>query len=270
MEIGVIVPLNKNVEAEIKKVHNLGLKECQLNGWDPMGYTEQDADAIKKACNKYGVRVTTFWCGWSGPCVWNFTDGPSTIGLVPEAYRMIRMKELIKGAEFAKKIGVKNVATHCGFIPENPNTTEFTGFVNCIRNLAEQYNYIGQNFLFETGQETPTTLCRVIETVNSGNLGINLDTANLILYGKGNPVDALDVIGKYIMNLHIKDGFYPTNGTDLGREIKVGEGKVNFPLFIKKLKETGYDGPMTIEREISGDEQIKDIKDTIDYLRRLI
>ena len=79
--------------------------------------------------------------------------------------------------------------------------------------------------------------------MGTDNLGINLDPANLILYGKGNPVDALDVFGKYVRDMHGKDGFYPTDGKNLGEEVPVGEGKVNFPALIAKLKELGYDGP---------------------------
>ena len=128
----------------------------------------------------------------------------------------------------------------------------------------------GQNFLFETGQETPVTLKRLIEDTGEDNLGINLDPANLIMYGKANPVDALDVFGKYVMGVHAKDGKYPTDGHNLGCETKIGEGKVDFPSLIKKLKEIGYDGALTIEREISGEEQIKDIKESITYLNNII
>jgi sugar phosphate isomerase/epimerase len=118
----------------------------------------------------------------------------------------------------------------------------------------------GQFFLFETGQETPTTLLRTIESVGTGNLGINLDTTNPILYGKANPLDALDVFGKYVMDTHIKDGFYPTNGMYLGHESRAGDGKANIPAVVKRLiTEFGYKGPFTIEREISGEQQLADI-----------
>ena len=92
----------------------------------------------------------------------------------------------------------------------------------------------------------------------------------LILYGKGNPVDALDVFGSLVRGVHAKDGFYPTNGHELGEEVKVGTGKVNFPVFLRQLKAVGYDGSLTIEREISGEQQIKDILETKQYLTDLI
>jgi sugar phosphate isomerase/epimerase len=117
-----------------------------------------------------------------------------------------------------------------------------------------------QYFLFETGQETPVTMLRTIQAIGLDNIGINFDTANLILYGKANTLDALDVFGKYVMDTHIKDGFFPTDGMYLGRECRAGDGKANIPTVVKKLiSEYGYEGPFTIEREISGDQQTADI-----------
>jgi sugar phosphate isomerase/epimerase len=90
------------------------------------------------------------------------------------------------------------------------------------------------------------------------------------MYGKANPVDALDTIGKYVRDVHGKDGLYPTDGRNLGKEVAMGKGKVNYPAFIARLKEIGYDGPITIEREIGGEEQIKDINEARALLESLI
>ena len=167
-------------------------------------------------------------------------------------------------------IGVVDVVTHVGFLPEVPSTTEYHKLIIALREGAEYRKANGEYFLFETGQERPVTLKRTIEDVGTENLGINLDPANLILYGKANPIDALDVFGEYVRGVHGKDGFYPTNGKELGKEVKIGDGKVNFPEFIKKLKAVGYDGAITIEREISGDEQTKDIIHAKELLESLM
>jgi ferredoxin len=158
-------------------------------------YTDEIAEVVNKACKEYNVTVSTLWCGWPGPGEWDLYDGPLTLGIVPESYRWDRINHIKNGSDFAKKIGVVNVATHVGFLPECPNTTEYRSLVNAIRHLANHLKNNGQFLLFETGQETPVTLRRTIEDVGTDNLGINLDPANLILYGKGNPVDALDVFG---------------------------------------------------------------------------
>ena len=146
-----------------------------------------------------------------------------------------------------------------GFIPEDPNTQTYLDTIAAVRTVALRCAENGQYFLFETGQETPVTLLRAITDVGLDNLGINLDPANLILYGKANPVDALGIIGKYVRDVHAKDGCYPTDGRTLGQETALGEGQVNFPALIQGLIALGYDGSITIEREISGEQQIADI-----------
>ena len=162
------------------------------------------------------------------------------------------------------------MATHAGFLPETPNTEQYHGVVCALREVADRCKENGQYFIFETGQETPVTLRRTIEDIGTDNLGINLDPANLILYGKANPVDALDVFGEFVRDVHGKDGMYPTDGKNLGQEVPLGDGKVNFPALIKKLKEIGYDGPINIEREISGEKQIEDIKRAKAILEELV
>jgi sugar phosphate isomerase/epimerase len=273
MKLGVFIALKhdgQTIDEKFAAVRNYGLDYCQLTCWDFDFYTDEIAAEVVAACEKYGITISTFWAGWSGPKVWDFEEGPVTLGIVPPAYRYQRMQELMAGSDFAKKIGAKQVATHVGFIPENPSDPNFMPVVSAVKAVAEHCKENGQYFLFETGQETPVALARVIERTGLDNIGINMDVANLILYGKANPIDALDTLGKYVRDMHAKDGNYPTDSKSLGEEKKLGEGKVNFPALIAKLKSIGYDGHMTIEREISGDQQVRDIIDTKAYLESLI
>ncbi|MBR5307664.1 MAG: sugar phosphate isomerase/epimerase [Clostridia bacterium] len=260
MKIGVIVNLKENIAEEFARLRELGIYTCQLACWNMGLYNDKMAETVLCAAKEYGIEVTAVWAGWSGYNEWNFQYGPVTLGIVPPATRHGRILQLKKGSDFAKKLGVTDVITHAGFLPENPNTIEFCEVVAAIKEIAAHCKNNGQYFLFETGQETPVTLLRTIVASGMDNLGINLDPANLILYGKGNPVDALDVFGKYVRGVHGKDGCYPTDPYSLGNETPLGDGKVNYPAFIAKLKEIGYDGAITIEREISGDKQIEDIK----------
>lgn len=272
MKIGVCVNFNE-IEAMSKKFKNLkleGFDNCQLISWKPELWTDDNLEIIKKLIKENGITISAFWCGWEGPCVWNFYDGQITLGLVPPEYRTMRIKNLCDGADFAHKLGVKNVVSHMGFIPENPNDPQFAPFCVAVRQVAEHLKKNNQNLLFETGQETPVTMLRCFEKVCMDNLGVNLDTANVILYGKANPVDALDVFGKYVMNIHAKDGLYPTNGHDLGSEVRIGDGKVDFKALFKKLHELGYDSYVTIEREIEGEQQISDIRHAKKYLGDII
>lgn len=270
MKLGIIVEMTKDVSKDFRKIKELGLKTCQLCCWNPELMTDAMAEEVKKAAYEHGIEITAFWCGWSGPVVWDFRSGPNTLGITPAAYRFTRIKELINGLDFAKKIEVGDVVTHAGFIPENPSSSEYFEVVDAIRFIARHADENGQNFLFETGQETPVVLMRLISDAGYSNLGVNLDPANLLMYGNANPVDAVEMFGKLIKGVHGKDGRYPTDGYNLGEETRIGDGRVNYPAFINKLKEVGYTGAITIEREISGEKQIEDIKYAKEYLERLI
>lgn len=260
-EIGVRISYNKdtNLIERFNKAKEMELSSCQLCVWDEELFSNESAERVNKALAETGFKISALWAGWGGPCEWNFSFGPTTIGLVPAAYRDSRLMTLKKASDFAEMIGVDKVVTHVGFIPENPADPDFSGTVGALRNLCRYMEPKGQTFLFETGQETPVTLLRTIEAIGYKNVGINLDTANLILYGKANTLDALDVFGKHVLETHIKDGLYPTEGMKLGREVAAGEGKANIPEVIKRLTELGYSGTYTIEREISGEKQIEDI-----------
>ena len=272
MKIGVCVQFD-GIDGMAKKFENLkaeGFDNYQLISWKPELWSDENLEIINNLTEENGITISAFWCGWEGPCVWNFYDGQITLGLVPPEYRTMRIKNLCDGADFAHKLGVKNVVTHMGFIPENPNDPQFAPFCVAVRQVAEHLKKNGQNLLFETGQETPVTMLRCFKKIGMDNLGVNLDTANVILYGKANPVDALDVFGKYVMNIHAKDGLYPTNGHDLGCEVRIGDGKVDFKALFKKLHELGYDSYVTIEREIEGEQQIEDIRHAKKYLGDII
>lgn len=265
MRVGVLIELfrDTDIDARFAELRSMGMESCQLVCWDREIMDRENADKVNAAAEHHKVDITAFWCGWEGPRVWDFYDGQLTLGLVPEAFRFERVKMLQEGIRFAAMIHVKDVATHVGYMPENPYDSNYAGVLVCLKELVKQCKENGQNFLFETGQETPVTLKRAIQDIEKelgkGNVGINLDPANLVMYGKANPVDALEVFGEYVMGIHGKDGKYPTDGHMLGDEVPLGQGKVNYPAFVAKLKEIGYAGDITIEREISGEEQKKDI-----------
>ena len=268
-EIGVIAELDEKRNSFLP-VAELGLKVCQLVNWNTRLWTDEMARKVAQDARDTGVRICALWAGVPGPRVWNFREGPTTLGLVPPQFRAARVESLKKAADFARQIGAPAVITHVGFIPENMTDPQFPGVVEAVREVATACENRGLEFWFETGQETPVTLLRAIVSVGTDNLGINLDPANLILYGKGNPIDALDVFGPYVRNIHAKDGFYPTDPFELGKEVKVGEGKVRYPEFVRRLREIGFKGEFIIEREISGEQQKKDIRETVTYLRQLL
>jgi sugar phosphate isomerase/epimerase len=113
-------------------------------------------------------------------------------------------------------------------------------------------------------------MSRMIRDVALPNIGVGLDTANLILYGKANPVDAVDILGPHVRSIHAKDGRWPTDPSELGEEVQIGKGLVDFKTVFTKLHRLGYTGAVTIERETSGPQQIEDVRQEKVYLERIL
>ena len=267
MRLGLIVGVERDADKALKLVHDLGIPTCQAQ---TDNYSDRVYSSLKAAIEKYGIEVTAINSSGGPPNVYDFFQGPLTIGVVPRKYRRQRIDNFKRASDFAKKLGVLAFHTHYGFIPENPNDPEYPGVVEALREVATHLKGNGQAMLYETGQETPITMLRAITDVGIDNQFANLDTANLILYGKGNPLDALDVLGRLVRGVHAKDGLFPTDPKKLGEEVPIGQGKANFPKLIPRLKELGYRGPLTIEREISGPKQLEDIKKEKVYLEKLL
>lgn len=270
MELGVLSSFTEDGSNPFDVIARYGVATTQLNNWDMSKWTRENAEKVKRDLKSSGVRLAALWTGYSGTVIWDLIDGPDTMGLIPEYTRKRRIADLKAGADFAAMVGAPAIITHCGFIPETPKCHLYMEVLDALGEIAEYCQKLGLEFWFETGQETPVTLLRTIEDIGLPNLGINLDTANIILYGKGNPVDALDVFGKYVRNLHIKDGFYPEDGHKLGRHCPIGEGKVDFEKVITKLHEIGFIGELVVEREITGEQQAKDIMAALDYIGKLV
>jgi L-ribulose-5-phosphate 3-epimerase len=274
MRLGLIVNLRSGLDfgRKFSEIREMGLTSCQIVCWDPALIKDLSlAQSLRQSAHEHGIFISAFWCGYGGKVVWDFYEGQKTIGLVPPLEREERLATLIQGASFAEELHTANLVTHVGFLPENPYDPNYEGTLASLRKLVAVCQGKGLHFLFETGQETPVTLLRAIEDLGTDNVGINLDPANLVLYGKANPLDALDVFGRYVREMHGKDGLYPTNGHFLGGETPLGEGKVDFPALLKKLKQIGYAGDITIEREIAeGPNQREDILRAKAYLEKIL
>ena len=267
LRLGLIIGIGSDPEAAIAKVDDLGLPTCQV-------YVEDFAPGVStrllQALDKHHIEATSVVVGGPGREVWDFYEGPLTIGVVPRDTRAARMARMKQGSDFAKACGIAAVQSHAGFIPENPNDPVYKETVAAMREVVEYCRRNLQTFRYETGQETPITLVRTMQDVGLDNQGVNFDLANLILYGKANPVDAIEILAPHVQGIHAKDGRWPTNPRELGKEVPIGQGKVDFPRIIARLKQLNYQGAVTIEREVSGPEQIEDVRAAKVYLEGLI
>jgi L-ribulose-5-phosphate 3-epimerase len=267
--LGVVVWIaeGESTDAAIRGVSELGFRTCQI-GFERL--TANVAAPLKSALAKYGIEATAFSEHGPGARVFDFYRGPETIGIVPATTREARIGNLKLAADVAAACGIPAIHTHCGFIPENPNDPLYAESVAAVQKIAGHAKERGVSFLCETGEETPITLLRMIQDVGMDNVFVNLDVANLILYGKGNPVDAMDVLGHLVRGIHAKDGMFPTDPKSLGKEVSIGEGRVDFPAVFERLLRVKYQGPITIERETRGAEQRADILRSKVYLEKLI
>ena len=248
MLLGVISAAN-NPEEDLKIVRDFGFPTCQLN---IASYSPELAVRLSSTLEKYRIKPTSLICMGPGVYKYNFTEGPATIGLVPRENRAARVERLMKGIDFGKAAGIPAVHAHFGFIPEDPKDVLYLEFIETMKPIGAYALKQGLDIYFETGQETPVTLLRAITDIGTGNLFVNYDTANLVMYGKSNPLDGLKVIGKYVKALHAKDGMYPVNPNELGKEVPIPNGEVNFPAVIAYLKKLGFIGNITIEYELAG------------------
>ena len=271
MALGLLIKPSPNAEEKIALVSRLGFSTCFLS---LDGYIGSFTPALTKQFaalfDRYNVVPTAAEVVYPQPLKWNFIEGPATIGIVPRAYRAARMDALKQCSDFAATLGIGLVQTHCGFIPEDPKDPLYAESVTAIHDLAVHCAANGQSFLMETGQETPTTMLRMLKDVNHPALGVGLDTANLILYGKANPVDALKVLGSHVQAMHAKDGRWPTDPDKLGQEVLIGQGEVDFSKVLTALHAVGYKGAVSIERETSGPQQVADVKAEKLYLERIL
>lgn len=269
--LGVVIAPFSAPEERLRTVHELGFTNCFLSMDKYIGsFTPSLASQYRDLLAKYQLTATAIEVVGPGPLEWNVRQGPSTIGLVPPGTRAARIDALSQASNFAKQVGIPQVQTHCGFIPANPSDPLYQQAVEAIRTVAKNCQENGQSFLMETGQETPITMLRAIQDVNMPNLGVGFDTANLVAYGNGNPVDAVDILGPHVMSVHAKDGLWPTDPYQFGKEVLIGTGVVDFKQVFAKLHRLGYQGAISIEHENAGAKQMEDIRQEKIYLERVL
>lgn len=226
MRIGVFLGVGKDPKMALQKVHDLGIPTCQISTRD---FSDATLGTIRDTSRELNIEITALNTSGPGPQIYDFYQGPLTIGVVPAQYRQQRIEQIKKASDFARKLGIPAIHTHYGFIPEDPNNPVYKETLVALREVANYLKANGQMMLYETGQETPITLLRAITDVGVDNQFVNLDVANLILYGKGHPIDALDVIGKLVRGIHAKDGFFPTDPRKLGGRGPHRPGKGKLP-----------------------------------------
>lgn len=268
--IGVIQYDLSNIDKSFKDLHDQGFGSCEIN-YKKNALTKDFAEQVKMASKKHNIKVTTLVGVPGSKSVWNFRQGPATIGLVPVEERTEKIKVYHEMIDFCAMADIPAMHSHFGFIPEDPSSEQYKDFIKVMQDLANYAKERKVMIYFETGQETPTTLIRAIKDIGTGNVFINCDLANLLMYGKANSLDAVKLFGPLIKEFHAKDGKYPdpNNPYELGAEVPIPTGEVDFPAVIAELKKQGFKGAVTIECELNGSRHDYVIK-TRKYLQELL
>lgn len=260
LAVGTLVDVSGDPMEKLRWVREVGLANVQICPPMPDMLRPEAVAGIRQALDEYGVEATAVFCGFAGER-WDSIDAiRQTGGLIPRATRAERMAWFKRVADFARDLGVGTVAVHIGFVPEDRASAEYREIVRAMQDLCDYCGGRGLRIALETGQEAAQVLLNLLTDVGRENLGVNFDTANLLLYDRDDPAEALRALAPYVFGTHVKDGQRPAvQDGRFGEEKPLGQGDVDLRAILRILKDAGYRGTLTIEREISGEQQRRDI-----------
>jgi sugar phosphate isomerase/epimerase len=251
LQTAVMLWAGRDPAETFAELTRLGIRSGQLGipGDLDLSCAPQWRDALRAA----GFRVFTVFAAYSGESYADIPTVQRTVGFIPPSTRDERERRTLAVSDFAAAIGAPGIATHIGFVPESPEDPDYIAVRDMVRRVCDYAARSNQTFALETGQEPADVLLSFLNDVGRPNLGINFDPANMILYGTGDPIEALGILGSRVISVHCKDGDWPEPGKPgaLGEERPLGAGSVGIPRFLAKLREIGYSGPLSIEREAS-------------------
>jgi len=270
LEPGVMFWAERDSLAEIQ---SLGVRCGQLGIAGDMPLTLETAEEWKTALGRAGFTVVTVFAAYEGESYADAATVQRTVGFIPPATRAAREHRTFKVSDFAAALGVGSIACHIGFVPHDSSHADYLTVREMVRRVCDRAARHGQTFALETGQEPAEILLAFIRDVDRPNLRINFDPANMILYGTGDPIEALRTLAPYVVSVHAKDGDWPPADSPrgLGSEQPLGKGSVGMERFVRTLAEIGFRGPLNVERETEDQGQrLREIRDGVDLLRRIV
>lgn len=253
----------------VDSVASLGVKCGQLGVHGAADLGPLAVEQWRSALDRCELEVVTAFLSFEGESYASIPICAQTVGYVPPKTRRERELRTYEVSDFAHSLGISGVAAHIGCLPEDPGDSEHQAVLELVRRVCDHCAGNGQTFALETGQEPAAALLDFLRAVDRPNLGVNFDPANMILYGSGDPMEALRTLGGHLLTVHCKDGTWPEAEGEWGRETPLGDGDVGMQQYVRTLREIGYEGPLVIEREIVGEEQRADIGRAIALLNRI-
>ncbi len=268
-ELAVMFWAGNDPAETLQTLVDLGVRHGQMG--IPGDYSLDGAGPIwKAAAAALDFEIYTVFAAYEGESYADVAAVQSTVGLVPPATRASREARTLEVSRFAKELGAPSIATHIGCVPADHNSADYLDIVAVVQRICDAAAASGQTFALETGQETASELLQFIAAADRRNLGINFDPANMIMYGTGEPVEALKLVQSKVVSVHCKDGKWPASPGALGSEAPLGQGNVEWKPFLAQLEKGGYRGPLAVEREEPNPAQrLNDIRMGLAFLKEL-
>ena len=260
----------KNVPELESLCQELRLDLVQIACGDPHHASWDEGDALPGVASEASFRISGAMIGFPGE---DYTT-PQTIketgGFGNPATRTERLEILRWAVGRTVQLGAKDLMFHAGFIPE-PTSADRRAFLETLIEASKIGAEKGIHLALETGQEPADLLLKTLNELELANVHVNFDPANMLMYDMGDPIKAVETLGPYIRSVHLKDAKRPKIKGQWGEEVPLGQGQANIPLFVKKLKEVGFKGPLIIEREV-GDQKarLRDVAHGVKYLREVL
>jgi sugar phosphate isomerase/epimerase len=271
-QIGVFTSIDAGLVVDLDVANELEIPTIQIHAPHSGSRTQSTADGILGRLDKYGISITAVFGGFEGESYADIPTVVQTVGLVPADTQAARLAEMKEISDFSNRLGCEVIALHLGFVPHDVNDPGYEKIIAVTRELCDYAAANGQALHLETGQETALSLIKFIDDTSRDNLFVNFDPANMILYGAGDPIEAIEIVGDRIKSVHCKDAKWAANpGQEWGEETMLGDGDVGMKTFLETLNKIGYHGPLTIEREIPQDSarQKVEIGHAVELLKRL-
>lgn len=260
----------KNVPELKQFLDRLGVSVVQIACGDPHHAAWDEGEALPEAARSAGLRMSSAMLGFPGE---DYTT-PQTIrhsgGFGNPATRGERLERFRWALDRTRALGLTDLMLHAGFLPE-PGDADRKPFLDTLGQVSALAAAKGVTVAFETGQETADLLRRTLDDLKCPNLKVNFDPANMLLYDKGDPLRAVEILAADIRGVHVKDANRPKTPGVWGEEVPLGQGQVDIRAFVRTLKKVGYGGPLCIEREVGNqEERLRDVAHGIRFLRECL
>jgi len=257
-----------NPQELVERLQATGVPRVQL-ALDPIRDQPEVWAITPAVLQQAGIAIVSGMFGCTGEDYSTPITIRHTGGIAPDTTWEQNWRNIQATLDVAHALELKLVTFHAGFLPHDPNDPAFTKLKDRLARIADLFGGLGIEVGFETGQEDAVTLRTFLEKLNRPNVGVNFDPANMILYDKGDPIQALRTLGPWLKQCHIKDALRTTVPGTWGQEVVVGTGQVDWRAFFQTLDEQKFGGDLCIERE-AGDQRVADIRAGREYLERLV